>query len=251
MWECNPSKYPMEPKIQLTKDGDGTLVNATEYRRLIGNLRYLTHTRPDLSYAVGLVSRYMESPRQSHLQVVKQILRYVKGTIHYGLTYFRGGDGEVIGYSDSDLAGHLDERKSTTGMVFYFSGGPVTLCSQKQKAVALSSYEAEFMAATAAACQATWLRSLLSDLTGWTLKGIVLQVDNKSTIALMKNPVFHGRSKHFDTQFNFIRECVKKGLVSVEHVSSEKQYADILTKVLPRVKFAEMRELLGVRDLLV
>lgn len=134
-------------------------------------------------------------------------------------------------------------------MVFYFSGAPVAWCSQKQKTVALSSCEAEFMAATSAACQAVWLRGLLGDLTGWAPKEIVLRVDNKSAIALMKNPVFHGRSKHIDTRFHFIRECIEKGLVLVEHVSSEEQRADILTKALARVKFTEMRGILGVEDL--
>ncbi|KAJ9556766.1 hypothetical protein OSB04_011380 [Centaurea solstitialis] len=105
------------------------------------------------------------------------------------------------------------------------------------------------MAATATTCQAVWLRGLLTDLTGWASKEVVLRVDNKSAIALMKNPVFHGRSKHIDTRFHFIRECVEKGLVLMEHVSSEEQRADILTKAHGRVKFTEMREILGVEDL--
>ena len=134
-------------------------------------------------------------------------------------------------------------------MAFYFSGNLITWCSQKQRTVALSSCEAEFMAATSTACQALWLRSLLGDLTGWGLKEVVLRADNKSAIALMKNPVFHGRSKHIDTRFHFIRECVENGQVLVEHVSSEEQRAYILTKALPRAKFEEMRKLLGVEDL--
>ncbi|XP_062186641.1 secreted RxLR effector protein 161-like [Phragmites australis] len=239
----------MEPKLQLNKDEKGTAVNSTKYRRLIGSLRYLTHTRPDLAYSVRIVSRYMENPKESHLQAVKQILRYVKGTIQFGLIYLKGGEGELIGYSDSNLAGDLDDRKSTSGMMFYYSGKPVTWCSQKQRIVALSSCEAEFMAATAAAYQAIWPRSLLSEATGEEPRPVLLRVDNKSTIALMKNPVFHERSKHIDTRFHFILGCIEKGLISVEHVSSEEQCADILTKALPRVKFREMRELIGVKDL--
>ena len=105
------------------------------------------------------------------------------------------------------------------------------------------------MAATAAACQALWLRSLLSEVTGAEQKLVTLYVDNKSAIALMKNPVFHGRSKHIDTRFHFIRECVEKREIIVEFVSTREQRADILTKALARVKFAEMRELLGVKNL--
>lgn len=249
MGECNPSKWPMEPRINLTKDENGVLVNATDYRRLVGSLRYLIHTRPDLGFSVGVVSRYMESPNESHLKAVKQILRYIKGTMNYGLNYRKGGDGKLVGYSDSSHGMDLDDRKGTTGTVFYFSGSPVTWSSQKQRTVALSSCEAEFMAATSAACQALWLRSLLKDLTGWEIQSVKLLVDNKSAIALMKNPVFHGRSKHIDTKFHFIRDCVEKNLIKVEHVSGEQQKADILTKPLPRVKFTEMRDLMGVEKL--
>ncbi|XP_020249213.1 uncharacterized protein LOC109826599 [Asparagus officinalis] len=117
MSECNPTKYPMEPKLQLGKDVNGTLVNPTEYRRVIGCLRYLTHTRPDLSYSVGLVSRYMERPTTMHHQAVKQILRYVKGTISYGLVYGKGHEvEELVGFTDSNVAGDVDDRRSTSGM---------------------------------------------------------------------------------------------------------------------------------------
>ena len=180
---------------------------------------------------------------------MKNILRYVKGTVHYGLIYKKGGNGKLIGYSDSSHGMDRNDGKGTTGTVFYLSGNPITWCSQKQRTVALSSCESEFMAATSAACQALWLRGLLKELTGWEVRSIKLLVDNKSAIELMKNPVFHGRSKHIDTRFHFIRECVEKELIHVEHISGEEQKADILTKALPRVKFIEMRFLLGVEDL--
>jgi len=177
-------------------------------------------------------------------------LRYLKGTVQYGLVYPRRSSALVItGYSDSDLAGDMDDRKSTGGMVFYLNDSLISWNSQKQKMVALSSCEAEFMAATAAACQALWLRSLLAELTGEELKKIKLFVDNKSAIALMKNPVFRGRSKHIDTRFHFIRDCVEEGHIAVEFISSEEQRADALTKALPAARLVTMRHLLGVRDL--
>ncbi|XP_042757513.1 secreted RxLR effector protein 161-like [Lactuca sativa] len=175
----------MEPRLGLTKDEDGVPVNATEYRCLIGSLRYLIHSRPDLSYSVGVVSRYMESPKQSHLKVVKHILRYIKGTTNFGLMYKKGGDKRLIGFSDSSHGMDIDGRKGTTGMIFYLSGNPITWSSQKQQNVALSSCEAEFMAATATACQAPWLRSLLKELTGWKEECVRMYVDNKSAITLM------------------------------------------------------------------
>ncbi|KAG6471152.1 hypothetical protein ZIOFF_072253 [Zingiber officinale] len=250
MANCNATKHPMEPKTQLHKDMEGTPVDATEYRRIIGCLRYLLHTRPDLSYSVGMASRYMERPTIMHHRVVKQILRYLKGTIYFGLVYIKGPQEiDIFGYSDSDLAGDLDGRKSTSGMTFYFNESLASWNSQKQKTVTLSSCEAEFMAATTAACHALWLRSLASELTCVKPKPVTLFVDNKSAIALMKNPVFHGRSKNIDTRFHFIRECIEKEQIVVEFVNTGEQRADALTKALPGVKLATMRQLLGVRDL--
>ncbi|GJU22231.1 putative RNA-directed DNA polymerase [Tanacetum coccineum] len=238
----------MDPKLQLTKDEGGKEVDPTKYRRIIGSLRYLINTRPDLSYSVGLVSKFMQSPRESHYAAVKKILRYLKGTTGYGLKYRKGGNGKICGYSDSSHASDIEDRRGTTRMVFYYSQNPVTWASHKQQTVALSSCEAEFMAATAAACQALWLRNMVSFLTGEEAQRVQLLVDNQSAIALMKNPVFHGRSKHIDTKYHFIREWVERDQVYVEHVSGDLQKADILTKALPRVKFAEMRRLIGAED---
>ncbi|XP_071688769.1 uncharacterized mitochondrial protein AtMg00810-like [Rutidosis leptorrhynchoides] len=157
MAECNPCKYPMEAKLKLTKDEDGVDVNATDYRRLIGSLSYLVNTRPDISYSVGVISRFMESLKVSHLNALKQIVRYIKGTTDYGLVYRRGGDGKLLGYSNSSHGVDIIDRKGTTGMVFYFSGNLISWNSSKQKTMALSSCEAEFIAAKMAACQALCL----------------------------------------------------------------------------------------------
>ncbi|KAG6528125.1 hypothetical protein ZIOFF_010274 [Zingiber officinale] len=224
MEDCNATKHPMEPKTQLHKDLEGTPVDATEYRRIIGCLRYLLHTQPALSYFVKMASRYMERPAIMHHKVVKQILRYLKGTIHFGLVYMKGPQEiGIFGYSDSDLASDLDGRKSTSGMTFYFNESLVSWNSQKQKTVVLSSCEAEFMAATTAACHALWLSSLTSKFIGVEPKPVTLFVDNKSTIALMKNLVFHGRSKHIDTRFHFIRESIEKGQIVIEFINTGEQ----------------------------
>ncbi|GJT98735.1 putative RNA-directed DNA polymerase [Tanacetum coccineum] len=248
MIDCNPTKSPMEHKLKLTKDGEGELVNPTEYRSIVGGLRYLTHTRPDISFAVGVVSRFMEKPTEQHLQAVKRILRYVKGTLDYGLTYTKGESKVTItGYSDSDLANDVNDRKSTGGMAFYVNGNLVTWASQKQRVVALSSCEAEFIAATMAACQGIWLRRLLTEVTRQWIPPVTLFVDNQSALELMKNPVFHGRSKHIDIRFHFIRECVENGEITVAHVCGKEQKADILTKPLAKVKHEEMRNLMGIK----
>lgn len=250
MMYCNPSKFPMEHKLQLDKDEGGKLVDATEYRCIVGSLRYLTHTRPDISYAVGVVSRFMASPTTKHQQAMKHILRYIKGTIDYGLVYIKEGrNSELHGFSDSDLAGDVIDRRSTGGMCFYLNQSLISWSSQKQRVVALSSCEAEYMAATTAACQSVWLRGLLQEITGKQIGPVILHVDNKSAIDLIKNPGQHGRSKHIDVRFHYIRECIDHGKLVVKHVVTQEQRADILTKALGRIRFEEMRKAVGVEDL--
>ncbi|KAL7617208.1 hypothetical protein Lser_V15G00876 [Lactuca serriola] len=240
----------MEHKLSLTKEGNGELVNPTEYRSIVGGLRYLTHTRPDLSFAVGVVSRFMETPTMAHLQVVKGILRYIKGTMDHGLTYTQGEKKiAVTGFSDSNHAKDVEDRRSTGGMVFYVNGNMVTWSSQKQRCVALSSCEAEFMAATMTACQGIWLRRLLTEITGQRIPPVKMFVDNKSALELMKNPVFHGRSKHIDVRFHFIRECVENEEIEVAHVDGKEQKADMLTKALTRVKHEEMCRMIGIKKI--
>lgn len=156
----------MEPRIKLSKVTDSPPVDATLYRSVIGSLRYLVNTRPDLAYSVGVMSHYMEAPTSAHMIAVKQILRYVCGTINHGCYYVRkkAPTSSLIGYSDSDLAGDVDDRKSTTGVIYFLGENPITWVSKKQRMVALSSCEAEYVAATAAACQGLWLGRMLKEL---------------------------------------------------------------------------------------
>lgn len=122
MSECNPAKYPMEVKVQIDRDDKGKPFNSTEFKSLVGGLRYLVHTRPDIAFSVGIVSRFMERPTNLHLGAVKRILRYVKGTLEFGLKYVRGtGNYLLSNYSDSDMAGNVEDRKSMGGMAFYLT----------------------------------------------------------------------------------------------------------------------------------
>jgi Reverse transcriptase (RNA-dependent DNA polymerase)/Integrase core domain len=250
MSECNLTKTPMEARLKLRKDSSSVLVDQNKYRSIVGSLRYLLHTRPDLTYSVGIVSKFMESPRSEHMAAVKQILRYIKGSISLGCVYKRCSDSELklVGFSDSDLAGNLDDRKSTTGVLFFLGGNIISWFSRKQKVVALSSCEAEYIAAASAACQGIWLETLRADLLGHEFMKIKLKIDNMSAISLCKNPVFHDRSKHIDTRYHYIRENVENGRFEVEHVSTSDQLADILTKSLGRVRFCELRERIGLQD---
>ncbi|KAG7578131.1 Zinc finger CCHC-type [Arabidopsis thaliana x Arabidopsis arenosa] len=248
MNDCNAVKVPMDSGLKLSKAPQEENIDEKEYRRIIGCLRYLLHTRPDLSYCVGVLSRYMQQPKESHGAALKQILRYLRGTLALGLFFTRGEKTKLVGYSDSSHNIDEDDGRSTTGHVFYFENCPITWCTQKQDTVALSSCEAEFMAATEASKQALWLQELLGEVTGGSCEKVTLLIDNKSAIALAKNPVFHGRSKHINKRYHFIRECVENEQIEVEHVAGEEQRADILTKALGRIRFKEMRDLIGVQN---
>lgn len=250
MSNCKPVNYPMESKVQIVKDEGGESVDSTLYRSIIGELRYLVYTRPDIAYSVGVLSRYMEKPTVLHYNALKRVLRYIKGTAEYGLVYLQGtGNYLLSGYSDSDHAGSVDDRKSTTGMAFYLNENLVTWVSQKQRCVALSSCEAEFMAVTAAATQGIWLQNLLKQVVDMPPGPVIIYVDNKSAIDLTKNPIINGRSKHIDMRFHFIRDCVERGDIVVKYVKTQEQRADIMTKPLTAAKFEEMRMLLGVKKL--
>ena len=135
----------------------------------------------------------------------------------------------MIGYSDSDLAGDIDDRKSTMGVDYFLGGNPVAWLSQKQRVVALSSCEAKYVTATTAACQGVWLGRLLSEIKGGKPIKAVLNIDNQSVIALTKNPVHHDRSKHIDTKYHFVHDCVPKEEIEVKYVRTEDQLANVLT----------------------
>jgi hypothetical protein len=252
MLGCNPAETPMETNTKLCLDENGEAVNSTLYKQMVGSLRYLCNSRPDLSFAVGVVSRFVDTPKKSHMTAVKRILRYVQGTLEYGILFPSNNNNivnQLIGFSDSDWCGDQVDRRSTSGYIFKFLNAPISWCSKKQPVIALSSCEAEYIACAYAACQGIWLESLLKDLTIELSEPIQLFVDNQSAINLARNPVSHGRTKHIETRFHFIRDQVSKGRIAVTHCSTEVQEADILTKSLKHDRFKEMRNKLGVVSL--
>nr|GEZ58605.1 copia protein [Tanacetum cinerariifolium] len=181
--------------------------------------------------------------------IIRQVLHYVKGTKDYGITYEHNGGNKIHGFSDNSYGVNTQEGKGTTGIIFYYGESPISWSIQKQAIVALSLCESEFITSTVAATQALWLKRLLSKLTHSQEEKVTIQVDNKSAISLMKNPVFHGRIKHIDTKYHFIRECVEREDIQVEFISEEYQKANILTKALPKIKFLTMRQLIRLKDL--
>ncbi|GAB2268299.1 hypothetical protein Dimus_038706 [Dionaea muscipula] len=246
------------------------LTDATVYRSVVGSLRYIACTRPNIVYAVGMVSRYMQRPTTEHWMACKRILRYLKGTLDHGLWYptvtvatsvivasapnqagscvlYDPEQFTIMGYSDSDWAGDIDERKSTTGWVFMAGTTTVSWASKKQLIVALSSSKPEYVAAAACVSHAVWLRKLLAELQLKQERPMMIHVDNQSAIAIAKNPVYHDRSKHIDVRFYFLREAIAQKEVELSFVRTHAQVADVFTKALSFAMFSRCRRMLGVQ----
>ncbi|KAK2440889.1 putative mitochondrial protein [Trifolium repens] len=251
MLNCNPASTPMETSSSLNNDDEGKSVNSTHYKQMVGSLRYACNSRPDICHSVWIVSRFMQSPKLSHMQAVKKILRYLQGTVDYGILYSNtdGNQRRLVGYCDSDWSGDKVERKSTMGYVFTLFNCPISWCSKKQNVVALSTCEAEYISACNAACQGIWLQSLLQEMMIDVDEEIELRVDNKSAINLAKNPIAHGRSKHIETKFHFLRDQVTKGKIKLVYCKTEAQGADIFTKPLKIERFKDLRKMLNVQSL--
>ena len=248
MGSCNAVNNPMVPGTKLSSQEKGEEIDSTEYKQLIGSLIYITTTRPDIMYAVSFLSRFMATPKEGHLLAAKRILRYLKGTMNFGIFYKRSSDNTLKGYTDSDFAGDLDGGKSTSGYVFMMGDGAVAWSSKKQPIVTLSTTEAEYVAATACACQSIWMREVLNSIEEDLCKCVTVFCDNSSSIKLSKNPVFHGRTKHINVKFHFIRDLIKKGDVELIYCGTKEQLADIMTKPLKLEDFVKLRMLLGVQE---
>lgn len=256
MTNCHPVLMPADPSVKLTKamspesKDDDRYVPETKYQSLVGSLMYAAVTaRPDIAYAVGAVARYMSRPGLAHYRAAKRILRYLRGTIDRKLQYNGAIDIELLGYADSDWAGEIDSRRSTTGYVFTLGGAAISWKSRCQPTVALSTAEAEYMAVSEAAAEAIWLRRLITSL-GFKPEGpTTIKQDNQACIALAQDPVSHKRSKHIDIRHHFIRERVADGTLRVEYCPTYLMLADLLTKALKAVLFAKLRDpILGKED---
>jgi len=247
MVDCKPVTTPMELDFKkLSGSAAGpVLQNATEYRQLVGAIMFLVNSRPDICFAVNTLSQHMVEPHHIHWIGAKNLLRYLRGTITYGLRYI-ARDVRLFGYTDADWAGNVEDRKSTSGCCFSLGSASISWMSRKQKSVALSTAKAEYIAASMASCEAVWLRKLFSELFGFTLDTIVILCDNQSGIRLSENPIFHDRSKHIDIRYHYIRDMVQRGAIRLHHIGTDEQVADILTKPLGKVKFLTFREQLGV-----
>lgn len=228
MSECKPVKTPIESKLDFSVESKEIDV---PYQQLIGSLMYLAVlTRPDIAYSVSFLSQFNNCFLESHWKCAKRILRYLAGTKSYGLLFSKG-DMTIQGFVDADWAGNFLDRKSYTGYMFKMNGAAISYESVKQKIVAMSSMEAEYMAMSEASKEAIYLKGLLSELTGKN-ECIQLFNDNKSALYLTANATYHKRSKHIDVRHHFVRDAILNNQIKASYLNTGEMPADILTKGL-------------------
>ncbi|KAE8710415.1 Retrovirus-related Pol polyprotein from transposon TNT 1-94 [Hibiscus syriacus] len=249
MQDAKPVSTPLGVHFRLSKEQspkteeERAHMVKLSYASAIGSPMYvMVCTRPDIAHAVGAVSRYMNNPGKVHLEAVKWILRYLRGTTNKALC-FKGGDTILTSYVDADLAGNIDIRRSTTGYIYTLGGTTVSWVSQLQKIVALSTTEAEYVAVTDASKEMVWLQSFLEEL-GKKQENNVLYCNSQSVIHLAKNSSFHSRTKHIQLRYHFIRSLLEDGILKLEKISGAQNPADMLTKTeLTDEVFAQSKNL--------
>jgi len=249
MNEANPVSTPMDPGSRLNK-GKGNkddIKTNRPYRELIGSLMYIAiGTRPDIAHSVSALSQFNDCFDDSHWSAAKKILRYLKGTVNIGLMFKKSFSGQLEGYVDADWGSCVIDRRSYTGYVFLLSGSAVTWESRKQRTVALSTTEAEYMGITEAVKESIYLKNFLIELGFDELSKIKLWSDNQGATLLAKNAVYHQRSKHIDIRYHFVREALKDNHLHLGFKSTNEMAADILTKGLQRVQHNKCLELIGI-----
>lgn len=249
MVDCKPAETPIIVNHNLKIEEGEPQIDQGKYQRLVGKLIYLSHTRPDIAYAVGIVSQFMHRPQKTHMEAAFRIVRYLKGTYNYGV-FFKNNNKNLClqGYTDADWAGNQLDRKSTAGYFMFVGGNLVTWKSKKQKVVALSSAEAEFRGMSRGITEIIWIRKLLTELGFPPKAPCKLMCDNQSAICISENPVQHDRTKHVEVDRHFIKEKLDSGIISLPYIPTKDQLADILTKAVTRKVFHETLYKLGVRD---
>ncbi|KAG5868268.1 hypothetical protein JTB14_028507 [Gonioctena quinquepunctata] len=247
MQDCRPVSMPIvEESIQLGKEDEDELNSTFPYREAVGALMYLmTGTRSDIAYAVSVVSRKLENPSNSDCSKVKRILRYLKGLTDLGIIYKPGAKEESKTFSGTDHGGDDTTGRSTTGVLSMYADGAISWYSQRQTSVAISTTEAEIVAASEATREIVWLKRLFEEII--VLRAVpTLMVDNEAAMKLAENPEYHRRTKHIHIRHFFVRELVLDSSIQVKKVSSEDQLADIMTKPLFKPRLQMLRNAMGL-----
>lgn len=241
-----PYNTPMDHTLRLKKESGTPLEDVTAYRRMVGRLLYLTHTRPDISFAVSQLSQFLHDPTSEHHDAAVRVLKYLKNSPAEGLFFSANAEIKLKGFSDSDWATCPDTRRSVTGFCFFLGSSLISWKSKKQATVSKSSSEAEYRALAQATCEAQWLIYLLKDLGISDPTPAVLYCDNQAALHIAANPVFHERTKHIELDCHIVREKVQNGTLHLLPISSKLQLADILTKPLAAGPFKELYSKLGM-----
>ncbi|PKU64810.1 Retrovirus-related Pol polyprotein from transposon TNT 1-94 [Dendrobium catenatum] len=237
---CNPLANPTCTKLPPKFIAEGLLSDPTTYRRVTGSLQYLTLTRPDISYSVNLLSQHMHQPLDQHIYLLKRLLRYIKGTIEYGIPIIKSNLC-LSSFSDADWAGDPVSRKSTSGYCSFLGNTLISWTVKKQTTIARSSTESEYRSLAALTADVIWLRRILNDFGIPQDQPTDIHCDNTSAIALANNPVFHARTKHIEIDHRFVRDHIQQKMIRLIPVSTIDQIADIFTKSLSTPRFQQLR----------
>ena len=194
-------------------------------------------TRPDIAYSVIKLARFASNPSSIHITSIKRILRYLKGTKNYGITYSSKASKYISGYCDADFAGDKLTAKSTLGWIFTIAGGTISWKSKLQSIIAQSTTEAEYIAINSAVKEATFIRQLMIELGVYNQIKFPLYTDNEGALALARNPIFHERTKHIAVKYHYIRKLIEEGIIDLVYIKSADQKSDGLTKALDKIKF--------------
>ncbi|GKA38340.1 putative RNA-directed DNA polymerase [Tanacetum coccineum] len=249
MTGCRPSTFPMEQNLKLDKCDKAACVDGNQYRRLIGKLLYLQATRPDITYAVNILSQFVSDPRQPHMDAANRVLCYLKGTPGQGILIPRDGGTNLLAYCDSDWLGCPMTRRSRTGYLLLLGGAPVSWKTKKQSVVSKSSAEAEYRAMSNAVSEILWMRWLLGELDMAPVGPTALFCDNQAARHIANNPVFHERTKHVEMDCYFVRERVDSMEICPMPIATKDQIADVLTKALGANSLRFLLYKLGARNL--
>ena len=249
--DAKPLSTPMDPHVQLkAEQSPKTTAEVAEmrnvpYREAVGSLQYASlGTRPDITYAVSVLSRFLEKPGRAHWEACKRVFRYLAGTKSLRLTY-GGEQRDLVGFTDADGSMH-DDRRAISGYAFLIDGAAVSWASKKQEIISLSTTESEYVAITHATKEALWLRSFIGQLFTPFTEAIELNSDNQSAIALTRDHQYHARTKHIDIRFHFIRWVVEDKKIKLVYCPTEDMVADVLTKALPSPKVKHFASALGL-----
>ena len=249
MLNAKPLQLPMGSHLKLSAYGGKRLSDPEVYRRLIGKLIYLTITRPDISFAVQVLSQYMHEPAEEHLAAAKHVLRYLKSNPGQGILLSSQSMLKLARFCDSDWGSCGDSRKSTTGFCILLGHSPISWKVKKQTVVARSSAEAEYRAMATTCCEIVWLLTLFKDLGITNLAPVTLACDNQVALHIASNPVFHERTKHIEVDCHYVRDQLKHNCIAPIHVCSEEQLADVFTKPLPVSQHNYLLSKLGVYNI--